>query len=151
MDLDRYGSDMARWPADRCERGRALCARSVEARSLWAAAQREDRVLRRLDPAGSIDRERLDAVIASTMARLEQWPQRRPRWSWLADLFEQTGSGRAVGAQRFALVMVSAALLGIMAGNYSLTLLNRASSTTASTTTLATLVIASSDLPQANR
>lgn len=115
LALDRYGSDLTRWPPDLAAEAQAELARSDAFRKALAREGAFDALIRNADPARRIDPAALARVEAMVMAKL---PAARrdhaPRWlGWLADaLSPDWGWQRSLAA-----MLVLAAMLGMAAGS----------------------------------
>jgi len=115
LALDRYGSDLTRWPPDLAAEAEAELARSEAFRKALARENGFDALLRAADPARRVDTAALVRVQAMVMANLP--PARRDRTAgWLGPLVEALSPGW--GWQRsLAAMLVLAAMLGMAAGS----------------------------------
>jgi len=119
LALDRYGSDLTRWPPDLATQARAELARSETFRAALAKESAFDAMLREADPARRIDPAVLARVEAMVMASLPA--MRRNRASGLlGSVVEALSPGWGWGwdwQRSLAAMLVLAAMLGMAAGS----------------------------------
>ncbi len=110
--LDRYGADLAKWPATPGQAARALAAGDRRAAALLADAAGFEAALRAGDPAATMDEARAERLTRRVMRlTAERLPAPPPRLA--------AGGRRRVWATaprgwvpRFAMPMAAAAMLG---------------------------------------
>ena len=111
MLIERYGTDLTRWPKAAGRDAQALLGVSIEAKAALAAAARLDAWLRAHDPAAAVGEDRMARLMAAVNARIDR-PQARSWWQR-----PTYGLGVPPGMFRLALQfgapVAAAALLGV--------------------------------------
>lgn len=117
LALDRYGSDLTRWPPDLAAEARAELARSEPFRAALARESGFDALLRAADPARRVDAAALVRVQAMVMANLPAMRRERAP-GLLGSVAEALSQGWGWNWQRsLAAMLVLAAMLGMAAGS----------------------------------
>ena len=117
LALDRYGSDLTRWPPDLATEARAELAQSETFRAALARESGFDALLREADPAHEVDMATLLRVQAMVMANLPG-ARRKPVSGLFGSVAQALSPGWSWGWQRSLVAMlVLAAMLGMAAGS----------------------------------